>query len=259
MIRGQPMPEPNDLSAAVRALAAVERASAGDHPTVEELAAYSEGTLPAARAEAVLAHAAVCRECSALLLEYAEFAPGRAATRAEWAEVATGYRQVAKRLGLRGEPPVWSRASRSRSEALMPWLLAAAGLAAVALGLWGWREHRAAADLRAPQLEVAAVDLEPAGSDQARGTHAVGPLDLSAGATLFLALPGSDVEGELEVSLVDDAGRLLWSRAGAQRHPVLGNVTLHLPRRALAPGRYEIRIVAAGGGPLLASYPIEVR
>ncbi len=253
------MPEPTDLSAAVRALAAAERAAAGDHPTVEELTACSEGSLPAARAEAVLAHAAVCRECSALLLEYAEFTPAPAAGRAEADEVATAYRRTVERLGLRDEPPARSRASRGRSEALLPWLLAAAGLAAVALGLWGWREHRAAADLRAPRLEVAAVDLEPAGSDRARGALADDPLDLSAGATLFLALPGSGAAGELEVSLVDGAGELLWSRAGARRHPVLGNVTLHLPPRALAPGRYEIRIAAAGGGPLLASYPIEVR
>lgn len=253
------MPEPTDLSAAVRALAAAERAAAGDHPTVEELTAYSGGTLAAARAQAVLAHAAVCRECSALLLEYAEFVPGRAAGSAEAAEVAGAYRRAAERLGLEGRSPVPLRASRSRSEALMPWLLAAAGLAAVALGLWGWREHRAAAGLRAPRLEVAAVDLEPAGSDQVRGPRAERPLDLSDGVILFLALPGADLSSELEVSLVDGDGKVLWSRAGARRHPDLGNVTLHLPPGALPPGSYEIRIAAAGGGPPLASYPIDIR
>jgi hypothetical protein len=250
------MPEPTDLSAAVRALSAGERAAAGDHPSVEELTAYSEGTLPAARAEAVLAHAAVCRECSALLLEYAEFAPEPAGNPAQAAEVATAYRRTAERLGLRQE--VLEFRATHRSRALMPWLLAAAGLTAVALGLWGWREHRAAAELRTPRIDVAAVDLEPAGSDQVRGALAGGPLDLSAGATLFLALPGSDASGELEVSVVDGAGKERWSRAGARRHPDLGNVTLHLPPRSLLPGSYEIRIAAAGGGPLLASYPIDV-
>jgi hypothetical protein len=39
---------------------------------------------------------------------------------------------------------------------------------------------------------------------------------------------------------------------------VLGNLSLYLPPGSLAPGSYEIRLLTAGGGAALATYPLEV-
>jgi hypothetical protein len=253
------MTQPTDFAAAVRALAAEERERAGAHPEAEEIAAYAAGTLDGARVDGVRAHLARCAECADLVLEYAEFAPAPAAGAAQRGEVAAAYDEMRRELGL---PAAERDAHRDGGYArpFRPWLLAAATLAAAALGIWGWSQHRALEAARTtPRVNVAAVDLEPRGSDQVRGTPRRPPLDLAAGATLFLALPGMAESGELRVVIVDARDRALWSLRGARRDPVLSNLSLYLPPGSLASGRYEIQVFAAGGGPPLAVYPLDVR
>lgn len=251
-----------DFAAAVRALAAEERALAGGHPDTEEVAAYAAGSLPAAQAEELRAHLAVCPECSDLVLEYAEFQPQPASSAASKAEVAAAYRDLRRDLGFPAEVPADPSYQAAAARPVAPWLLAAAALVVCVLGLWVWRQHLALETARtAPRINVAAVDLVPEGSDRVRGTEpSDGSLDLAAGATLFLALPGMSADAELRVSIVDAAGRELWALPGARLDPVLSNVSLHLQPGSLPPGPYEIRVSPPGGGePVLASYRIRVR
>ncbi len=144
--------------------------------------------------------------------------------------------------------------------AALPWLLAAAAaLAAIGLGWWGWNAHRALEAARAPRVNVAIVDLQPRGSDEVRGEGRPEELDLASGADLVLALPGLTGEPELRVVILDARGRELWRLPGARLDPLLGNLALALPPASLAPGSYEIRVHESRSGELLATYAIEVR
>jgi anti-sigma factor RsiW len=252
------MAEPVDFSAAIRALAADLRERAGEHPEPEEIAAYADGKLAPERAEAVGDHFAVCPECAALVLDYTKLAPTPAEGASQRAEVAAAYDAVRRDLGLQPQRDRSTAGRGASADSVMPWLLAAATLAAVVLGVWGWSQHRALIAASSPRINVAAVDLDPEGSDQERGEEPVRQVDLSSGATLFLSLPGIDDPGALRVAIVDSAGRERWAVEGARRHRVLGNLSLYLPPGSLAPGSYEIRLLTAGGGAALATYPLEV-
>jgi len=254
------MPDRADFAAAVRALAAEERARAGAHPEAEEIAAYAAGALEPSRAEALAGHLAVCAECAELVLEYGEFAPAPAADAAREGEVAAAYGAVRRELGLPPEGRAVLPGHGRFPRAAIPWLLAAAAaLAAIGLGWWGWSAHRALEAARAPRVNVAVVDLEPRGSDQVRGEGRPAALDLASGADLLLLLPGMTGEPELRVVILDARGRELWRLPGARYDPLLGNLSLSLPPASLAPGRYEIRVHASRSGDLLATYPIEIR
>lgn len=252
------MAERADFTAAVRTLAAERGERAGDHPDPEEIAAYADGELAAERAEAIREHLAVCPECAGLVLDYAELAPEPAADGTGMAEVAAAYKAVRSDLGL---PPERDRSTADRgasADSLMPWLLAAAALAAVVLGLWGWSQHRALVAASSPRINIATADLDPKGSDQVRGEEPDRRLDLTSGATVFLSVPGIDDPGPLRVAIVDSEGRERWTLDGARRERVLGNLALYLPPGSLPPGSYEVRLLPAGGGSPLATYRLEV-
>jgi hypothetical protein len=252
------MADPADFPAAVRALAAERSARAGAHPEPEDIAAYADGELASVRADVIRDHLAVCPECAGLVLDYAELAPGPTADGPDRAEVAAAYDAVRRDLVLQPQRDRSTAGRGASADSVMPWLLAAATLAAVVLGVWGWSQHRALIAASSPRINVAAVDLDPEGSDQERGEEPVRQVDLSSGATLFLSLPGIDDPGALRVAIVDSAGRERWALEGARRHRVLGNLSLYLPPGSLAPGSYEIRLLTAGGGAALATYPLEV-
>lgn len=65
------------LKPLLRSLAEEAQAQAGEHLAVEQLAAYHFKKLPDDEAERTLNHLVMCRECTSLLLDFAEFcAPG---------------------------------------------------------------------------------------------------------------------------------------------------------------------------------------
>lgn len=248
-----------DFTAAVRALDAEERVPAGGHPAAEEIAEYVARTLDPERAEAVRAHLVHCSECADLVVDYAEFEPVPAADPAREAAGVAAYARWLRRRGPARHRPD-ARDDYAPLRDWRSWVLAAATLAAVLLGLWGWSQHRALeATRKAPRVNVAAVDLEPLGSDEIRGETRRRSLDLSSGATLFLALPGWTGDAELRVVVVDERERELWRLSGGRRDPVLGNVSLYLPPGSLAPGHYEIRVIAADEASPSVSFPIDVR
>lgn len=254
------MADLTDFTAAVRALAAEERKKAPDHPAAEELAAHASRSLPAARAEVLNEHLALCPECAALVLDYVQFEPSEPAHVEAAEETAAAWVEFQRRIGASQRGAGIAAAPRRTRRFASPGLLAAAAIvAALGLGLWGWSLHQELDAARAPRLDVAIHDLDPSGSDQVRGDRPPRSLDLSSGATVFLALPGVAGSAEVRVEIVDSRGRELWTLEGGRVDSMMANLSLHLPPGSLTTGRYEIRVYEDRSDGLLATYPVAVR
>lgn len=92
---------------ALKELAARDRRNLGPHPTPEQLAAYHARELPAEKVERIKDHLALCHECSALLLDLADFEspePSPDAPALTDEDVDTAWQDLRARLAREGVP-----------------------------------------------------------------------------------------------------------------------------------------------------------
>jgi len=245
---------------------AMERdaATAGPHPSVDELVRYHGGDLGEEAAERVQAHLVVCAECLESLLDLESFVAAGAS--GEGAEPGSVPAETE-----RSRRSTVSSASGSRRVALA---LAASLLVAIStLAFWVVRERTAADDLRqqvaalsAPRPDVPIVDLFPDASVRRRpGDQS--PTVVSAGeeyVTLVLNLPQAAEHDRFEAELVDSQGRVSWG--GPLTRSRFGTLTLGLGRRSLSPGDNRLLLYgvdeAEGPGPgrrrLLETYSFRI-
>ncbi len=226
-----------------------------EHPTPDELTAYTQGRLDAPDAERVQDHLARCRRCFEEVTELDGF-------------VRAGHDGPGEVRDLR-EAAAW-RALRPRlATPRRAWPLALAAsllVATLGLGVWAVHQHGETVRLRQelarlsqPQPAATLVDLFP--DAEVRGAGG-GPavVDLAAvdHVTLILHLPEPPGATAYEAEIVGSGDRALW------RGPVpmdeYGTLTLGIPRSFLEPGSHRIDLYATGadGPDLLDSFPLEL-
>lgn len=226
-------------------------------PSLEQLIAYHEGTLPPeqqdALQEALLHHP----QSLATLLELAAFAlPSQAAGAASAAPRAAA---AFGRAVARGE------AQRRR---FMGWAALAAALLIVALGLAAWpllpatgQEAPATrlADHAAPQPDAPIFELAPRDGRRSGGAASAAIAPPAGGIyTLTLDLPRGDAFTAYQATLAVAGGATRWQ--GRLRPDDFGTVTLALPASFLAPGRYHITLAGLDDGSLrpVAAYDFAI-
>ncbi len=243
-----------ELSVALEGLAAELRRRPEMKVSAEDIFAYLNDELAAEERERVEEAIALDPEAALLASQFAAFPP--AATRGEPGhlspeELAQDWKKIQGRIrsGARQRGP--DRRDR-RLPALA--LLAASLLAILGLALWGYQERagRLGAEQRLAATSGVQINVEfhrlaplaPRGSSPVE----VAPRRLEgSGDVLFLQLATLDPQPyddyRLEVRSMDRMGEQpLWSRSGLKLLPD-ATFSVALSRAALAPGRYEIRVV----------------
>jgi hypothetical protein len=234
-----------ELRDAMTELAAAHGAL-GPHPDPEELAAYHAGELPPAEEERLRDHLVACRECAGLLLDLDGLAdPGFDAG----ADGADGKEEVWLRLRKKIQdeaPRAPIRPLRRPARAAPRWLpaLAAALLAAtLGLSLWVATLRRTVDELSRPQLNAPVLDLY---SGTARGEGSPPPVfTVPREARFFTVILNPAGQRRYEgyrVEILRAGGGKAWSGEGLERN-AFGSFSLTLPRGALGPGEYRIRLV----------------
>ncbi len=206
-----------------------------NHIEDDELEFYALGRLCESRVEAVEEHVLICESCQDRLAETEAYVQAVRAAAAKLIERPTPWWQRWwERLGaLRWTPkPVWAAAS---------------ALVLLAIIWWGASSlSRTQSDL--PPVAVALISVR--GEDAGIGRAPVGrSLRLEADLT------GLEVAGNCTLELVDSEGRPLGRWTVAAKDYRAATVT-----SPLAPGRYWVRLYAAGRTQdLLREYGFEVR
>jgi hypothetical protein len=240
------------LVEALRAMA--EEETAAGHPGAEELAAYSDGGLPADREDQVQEHLAFCRECAARMADVAQLA----ASEEPRFDAGTGslWRPEPDRSVSSVEPE--GRWSAHRW--LIP-LAAALLLAVLGLSAWVYELRSTLERLSRPQLNTPVAVLMP-GAFLREAEEQWTVIDPPAGVeavTLVLSLQESArfEEYSLEIATED---QVRWRGGGLERN-VEGSFSVSLPRAWLSPGRLHLRLFGQQNGEkhLLATYPLEIR
>ncbi len=235
-----------DLDAALRELAAEERRRLGaEHPDPDALLAYQRGELPAAEAERVRDHLALCRECGDLVLDFAAFPalePPEGSPRLDRREIGERWRDLQAAAADRG--PLWTR-----SKVVLP-LAAAFLLAVVGLGAWNLVLRQRLERAAGPQGDVVMVVLNP----ESRVIRGVSPQVVAIPATAERVVVNLAV-GEprdfpgYAIDLTDGAGVSLVRDLPVQRAPSPNeNFSPELPAWRLAPGEYRIELYGVRDG-----------
>ncbi|MGD2115281.1 MAG: zf-HC2 domain-containing protein [Acidobacteriota bacterium] len=241
----------------IRRAAGEPPARAAGHPDPDELFAYHEGRLSRSSAERVQEHLVHCADCSAAVLDFAEFPhlePPDASLRLSEAQVEERWRSVEREIASRRRP------LHRRSEVLLP-LAALFFFATIGLGLWVSALRQQVDALRGPRGDVYVMaDLRPGGG-ATRGEPTARRLPAWAErAVVLLALaPGADYPSyEVEVSGPDGGGRL--ATLPVYQTPE-GGFAVEVPARLLAsPGRHRFALygLEGTGRELLAEYPLRI-
>lgn len=230
------------------------------HSTPEELAAYHAGSLAPDEEERLQDHLALCRECTAKLLELGEFlAEAGEDTAGPLPEELEGvWRDLRAQLPVAAgpEPPLpaplpFSSARADHRPAARPrWLPAAASvLLATTLGLAGWGLHlrRTVQELSEPQANVPFEDLFPEAVRSGQGEPAV--VEIAPGTRLFTLVLNPDESVRADAYVVEIAradGGTVWRGSGLRANPY-GSLSLVVPLRAMGAGEYRILLREEGG------------
>ena len=240
-----------DLAAALEEALAAPAATAGAHPSPEQLVAYHHDRLPPAEIEPVQEHLAQCRLCADLLLELVRFTGEEDGARPGLVdfEAEAAWRQLAPRLReeIRADstaeisPP--ERRKRAPVARLAYGLAAALLISTVGLGLWAGRLRGQLDALRRPQANVPILNLEPAGF--ARGDDAQVVARAGRRSVLILNPTSFPAPASYRVEILAAGGARLWSGEGLLPTGA-GNFNLELPGDLLTPGTYRLRLLRDG-------------
>jgi hypothetical protein len=234
------------LEDALKALAAEDRAEGIDHPSLETLLAYQEGSLPADPAEALREHLVLCEECSARLLDLDEFLaaePPEGDEPVPDSQVAAAWERLRPRLPSALPRPLRRRVPLSR----LAWPLAAGLLLVVFAGRMVW-QSRSTAPGKPQIVELDFSRPQTRGVDDAYSCFASRPLVLRAQNLLPTNSPL-----RTEVLRAGD-GHIAWTGEAPPESPfALGTV---LPG-TLERGVYWVRVYREHGE-LIRSFGLHV-
>jgi hypothetical protein len=216
------------------------------HPDPERLAAYHAGELSPEEEGRIQDHLALCRECAALLLDLDGLAdPGfgagadLTAKGAVWQSLREEIAPQARVVPLRRpapSPPRWLQA-----------LAASLLIATLGLSLWVASLRRTVAELSSPEPNAPVLDLYSSGT---RGEGSPAPvLTVPAGARLFTLLLNSAGQRRYEgyrVEIQRAGGGKVWENREIEPFS-FGSFSLTIPRRALGPGDYRVRLFGRSG------------
>ncbi len=234
----------HDLTAAVKLLATTAESRLTVHPPPEELAAYHRGELEAAQERRLQGHLALCRECTALLIDLTQMLEKKPP--ADGDEWAAAWPAMQRRLAdTEPEPSLELGEPRSFGSPQLAYALAAALFLAV-LGLGGWNLalRQALEQQTSPRFNVVIHDLEP--QNFARAAQApTKTLELPAGGERFVLIltpTEKPPSGEIVGRILNQDGRVVWRSRGVEPTD-FGNFTLEVSRRFLPAGRYRIELL----------------
>lgn len=219
------------------------------HPDPERLAAYHSGQAGGLSPEEearIQDHLALCRECAALLLDLDGLAdPGFGAEADPTAKEAV-WRSLREEIAPSAQVVPLRRPVRSSPR----WLQALAAsllVATLGLSLWVASLRRTVAELSAPQANAPVLDLY---SGTARGEGSPAPvLTVPPDVRFFTVILNPAGQRRYEryrVEIVRAGGEEVWSSQRIEPSP-FGSFSLTLPRRAVEPGDYRVRLFGRSG------------
>lgn len=224
-----------------------ELAAPGSHPAPEKLAAYHAGELSPEEEGRIQDHLALCRECAALLLDLDGLADPDFGAGADLAGKETVWQSLREEISPRAQVVPLRRPVPSSPR----WLQALAAsllIATLGLSLWVVSLRRTVAELSAPQENAPVLDLY---SGTARGEGSPAPvLTVPSNIrffTIILNPAGQRRYERYRVEIARAGGEKVWSGQGIEPSP-FGSFSLTLPRRAVGPGDYRVRLFGRSGG-----------
>jgi Putative zinc-finger len=248
------------VAGALRELAgeARRRQGPGAHLSPEALTTYHAGELTPAAEEGVQEHLAVCRHCARLLLDLPAFLEAPAAGLGSLdPEDDASWREITARLAGPTAAPGPRSATWTSHQPVARWswtpLAAAAvlaGAALVAVPLWTIARRLSSPELPPATLEIATPEV-------LRGNTAPRPIPPAivhaeaASTTLLLRLARPQPDLRFRLELFAAAAGTAGAAAGhslpvpATKIVDAQTLLLVLPRRQLAPGRYDLRVLDA--------------
>ncbi len=261
MVKAQNMNRIPELDAAIRELAQAAAGDLDDHPSAADLAAYGVGQLDSQKSSALAQHLLGCRECAALVADFAGFqGDGFALSPPSELELATAWQGLQHRLETARATPKTASPAASvipfkspgqpdqspRSRQLVPLQALAASLLVACLGLlaWTWHAQQQLTRLKEPQLNVPVMDLYP--QSNARSEGDVQASIATGGEVVLLVLhvpPTDQVYSDHQVTITRANGDLLFASRGLVPNE-FGSFSLALPRLGFPPGTYAIRLSA---------------
>jgi len=236
----------HDLRASMEALS---RSRRGDHPDPEDLLAYHLGELDVDRAEAVEEHVTLCSDCARHVLDMADFLAGEPPEEAEAVSDADAERLSrvvgdaldAERAGGSAAPPFYATLGFARAAAVA-FLLLSAGLAARLAVAPSGSERPEPTMANLPIVELRAAETRgPGERDEVRLPES------AAGAVLVFPVAETGAFSSYSVTVEKTDGEVILRRSDLRRTDG-GLLTLAVPRDALAPGSYRLRISGTGPG-----------
>ena len=244
------MEEKPRLEDRMRSLAAVWPKNSHEHPSLNTLAAYGEGTLSAEETESLQDHLALCPGCTETLLEFTAFLQnaeeGSASisdkeVRAEW------HRFTAKVRDRNRDPSIPPQVAKPRiGRNRFAYILAAAlFISAIGLSVWVALLTEKLNKQTRPRFSNMLLDLTPGNIEMVRRGELVEQrIHFSQGSQdVLLLLNRADPwpEGECRVTLSDDSGKTVWRRE-FHNTPSDSMFSLLIPKHYLHAGQYQIRV-----------------
>jgi hypothetical protein len=219
------------------------------HPDPERLAAYHSsqaGELSPEEEGRIQDHLALCRECAALLLDLDGLAdPGfgadadPTAKETVWQNLREAIAPQARVLPLRRTAPSSPRWLQALAASLL--------IATLSLSLWVGSLRRTVAELSSPEPNAPVLDLYSSGT---RGEGSPAPvLTVPSGARLFTLLLNSAGQRRYEgyrVEILRVGGGKVWENREIEPFS-FGSYSLTIPRRAVGPGDYRVRLFGRRG------------
>jgi hypothetical protein len=225
-----------------------------EHPPVRRLVAYHRGELPPAETAAMTEHLSLCTECSALLLDAAEFfagdeeEPEPADLEASWQALQEAARGATKRpVAAIPAPPAPRSIPRRPILRSLPFAYGlAACFAALSVALLVVRPPSAPLQ---PHVNDGLYDLTST-SQRGEGSRETPIRFQGPGSSAYLILnpaapPGSPRYG-LRLRSAD--GRVAWRSEGLKLETTLGPFHVSLPAGAFPPGRYSLELYGLDAG-----------
>lgn len=241
-----------DFVNSLKAIMAAKREELGEPPTPEELLAYRDGRLDPEQRRRIEAKLAVYPDEARALADLATFpdveaAPGTPELTDE--EIGARWQTFRQQLTKlpETERPKATAAPAAVRRKLTPWWLAAAAMAALAVG-WagGFLTARASRDLPGTAINVQIAELTPIEDDGPRSAEsAVAMPEGSEELVLILATEEERNFPAYTVEVVNTEGVPILTREGLHPAP-LGTFHLSFRREALRPGTYRIHLFGQG-------------
>jgi hypothetical protein len=241
------------------------------HPATDALIAYQEGRLESSQAEELRSHLVACPLCAEALERLDAYDDDSDPDRWVGASAASSAKQswdnFRKRSAIAvGQPTAGSAeestpASVSSSGAWTAWALAASVLFALGGGVslfLAFQPNGQLRESRATGDNPFVFDLLPDDQDAHRNADGIQIVDVPREMDPIvprLLLGDQTAYSSYSVILTRISGETLWKQSGLKRQPS-GGFALLIPRSAVSPGKYVLRLLGETEGAVreLASY-----